>query len=71
VTRTTIAMPGEPGGKGRPRARAAQPVTFVVRLAPAPGSSGIRELRAVLKTLLRRHHVRCISAVEEQGRETA
>jgi hypothetical protein len=40
-------------------------VTFVVRLAPAPGTDGVKVLRAVLKTLWRRHQIRCISAVEE------
>jgi hypothetical protein len=45
--------------------RNTQPVTFVVRLAPAPGTDGVKVLRAVLKTLWRRHQIRCISAVEE------
>ena len=38
---------------------------YTVRLRPEPGVDGIRALRAALKSLLRRHPLRCISAREK------
>ena len=39
--------------------------TFVLKLEAKSGPAGIRQLRALLKTLLRRHGFRCIDAREE------
>ena len=42
-----------------------QPV-FVIKLQPTrPGADGIRGLRWILKTLLRRHGFKCTTAYEE------
>jgi hypothetical protein len=38
---------------------------FIITLVPAPGVDGVRALRAVLKTALRRHGLRAIDAREE------
>ena len=38
---------------------------FIITLVPVPGVDGIRALRAVLKTALRRHGLRAIDAREE------
>jgi hypothetical protein len=38
-----------------------QPPTFVLRLQPVPGTDGVRAMRWVLKTLLRKHGLRCVS----------
>ena len=39
---------------------------YILRLRPAPGSDGgIRALRWVLKTLLRRFQIRCLSIERE------
>lgn len=38
---------------------------FVVRLTPAAGSDGIKELRLALKAMLRRGKLRCLSVHEE------
>jgi hypothetical protein len=39
--------------------------TFLLRLKPLPTCADpIRALRAVLKALLRRHHLRCVSCEE-------
>ena len=47
--------------------RASTPV-FVLKVQPVRSDSdGIRGLRAILKTLLRRHGFRCITAHEEQS----
>jgi hypothetical protein len=40
-------------------------VTFVIKLESIRGD-GIRQLRAILKRLLRRHGFRCVAAYEEQ-----
>jgi hypothetical protein len=42
---------------------------FVLTLVPEPGTDAIRELRWVLKGLLRRHHLRCVDlrAEKESG----
>jgi hypothetical protein len=40
---------------------------FVIRLRARPGSDGIRSLRAILKTLLRRHRLVCVDAREERS----
>jgi hypothetical protein len=42
-------------------------VIFVLRLTPLPGVDGIKALRAALKTLLRRHGLRCISIKQDEG----
>jgi hypothetical protein len=42
---------------------------FVLRLVPLPGRDAIRELRWVLKRLLRDHGFRCVSVSEEQQEE--
>jgi hypothetical protein len=39
---------------------------YVLRVLTRPGQEGIRALRALLKVMLRRHGVRCVSAVEEK-----
>ncbi len=39
---------------------------YVIRLQGKPGAAGIRALRAILKALLRRHKLRCISIGEER-----
>ncbi len=41
--------------------------TFTLRLEGKPGAAGIRQLRAILKTLLRKYHFRCVHCVEEDG----
>jgi hypothetical protein len=38
---------------------------FVIRLEAAPGVDSIKELRALLKVLLRHFGLRCIAAREE------
>jgi hypothetical protein len=41
---------------------------FVIKLRPVRSDSdGIRGLRAILKTLLRRHGFRCTTAYEQQS----
>ena len=42
-------------------------VIFVLRLTLLPGVDGIKALRAALKTLLRRHGLRCISIKQDEG----
>ena len=42
------------------------PRVFVIKLQTAPGTDSIRALRALLKILLRRFGLRCLSAREEQ-----
>ena len=39
---------------------------FVIKLQAGPGTDSIRALRALLKILLRRFGLRCLSAREEQ-----
>ena len=39
---------------------------YIVRLTPTPGTDGEKALRLVLKVLLRRFGLRCVS-VEEEG----
>jgi hypothetical protein len=43
-----------------------QQVIFVLRLVPKPGVDGIKALRAVLKILLRRFGLRCISIKQDE-----
>jgi hypothetical protein len=50
----------------RRRVRPEQRQTFVLTLRPEPGAAGIRALRWLLKVLLRKHKLRCIS-IEERG----
>jgi hypothetical protein len=45
------------------RARPERP-TFVLRLQAKPGTDGIRNLRLFLKFALRRFHLRCLDARE-------
>jgi hypothetical protein len=45
------------------------PPTYVLRLVPLPKTDPIRELRWVLKRLLRQHGFRCLSVSEERGSE--
>jgi hypothetical protein len=47
------------------RARPEKQSTFVLTLRAVPGVDGIRALRAVLKTALRRHGLRATNAREE------
>ncbi len=47
----------------RPRKRSGGP-TYTVELRPKPGVDSIRELRAALQCLLRRHGLRCLSVHE-------
>jgi hypothetical protein len=46
------------------RSRAEQPSAFVLRIEGKPGVAGIRQLRALLKRLLRTHSFRCLDARE-------
>jgi hypothetical protein len=39
--------------------------TFTLPIEGKPGTAGIHALRAILKTLLRRHGFRCLDAWEE------
>jgi hypothetical protein len=48
------------------RNREPRPI-FTLRIEGKPGT-GIRALRWVLKTLLRKHGFRCLAAREESGR---
>jgi len=41
--------------------------TYALRLRAEPGVDAIHALRAVLKTMLRRYGLRCLSAHEEKG----
>ena len=43
--------------------------TFTLRIEGKPGTAGIHALRALLKTLLRRHGFRCLDARQEGGRQ--
>jgi hypothetical protein len=56
VTRAAAAEPR------RPRRKAS---VFVVRLRGRPGADSVRELRAILKVLLRRYQLKCVDAREE------
>jgi hypothetical protein len=47
-----------------------QPI-YLIRLQGRPGVDGIRNLRATLKALLRRHQLRCIDAREEPSKAVA
>jgi hypothetical protein len=38
--------------------------TFVLRLQAKPGTDGVRNLRLLLKSALRRFHLRCLDARE-------
>jgi hypothetical protein len=42
--------------------------TYLIRLRPERGVDPIRALRAILKSLLRRHGMRCTFLVEEERR---
>jgi hypothetical protein len=41
--------------------------TFVLRLRPEPNVDAVHALRAVLKSLLRQHGMRCLAVSEEHG----
>jgi hypothetical protein len=41
-------------------------VVFTIRLLGRPGVDDIRDLRAILKSLLRRHQLRCVDLCEER-----
>jgi hypothetical protein len=41
--------------------------TYALRLRAEPGVNAIHALRAVLKNMLRRYGLRCLSAYEEKG----
>jgi hypothetical protein len=43
---------------------------FVRRLRALPGVNAVRELRLILKQLLRRHGFRSLSVSEEDGNQT-
>jgi len=49
----------DPRSCGRP--------TYALRLRAEPGINAIHALRAVLKTMLRRYGLRCLSAYEEKS----
>lgn len=59
-------MSGPSKGREPRRARPEQRPTFVLTLQAMPGTAGLRALRWVLKVLLRKHKLRCIS-IEERG----
>jgi len=44
-------------------------IVYVLRLVPLPGVGAIRELRLLLKRLLRSHGLRCVSIEEERDAE--
>jgi hypothetical protein len=44
---------------------------YVIELRGQPGADGIRSLRAILKILGRRYHLKCVSAREEQRHAVA
>ncbi len=46
-----------------------RPAIYVLKLRALPGVDAIRELRLVLKRLLRQHGFRCVSVHEETGGE--
>jgi hypothetical protein len=50
----------------RGRARPEQQPTFVLRLQAKRGTDGVRNLRLLLKSALRRFHLRCVEAIEER-----
>jgi hypothetical protein len=43
----------------------AERTIFTLRIAGKPGQAGVRQLRALLKELLRRHKFTCLHAEEE------
>jgi hypothetical protein len=42
---------------------------FTLRIEGKPGAEGIRSLRWLLKTLLRRHGFRCVEVLESSSNE--
>jgi hypothetical protein len=50
------------------RARRAQRPTFTLKIEGRPGADSIRDLRALLKRLLRQHGFRCLDARQIGGR---
>jgi hypothetical protein len=50
----------------RPPLKQRRPV-FTLKIEGKPGPVGIRALRGLLKTLLRRHGFRCVDMREERG----
>jgi hypothetical protein len=42
---------------------------YTLRLRPEPDVDAIHALRAVLKSLLRRHGLRCLAVSEEHGEQ--
>jgi hypothetical protein len=57
----TLDRPGDNSATTQRELRKSLP-TFTVRIEGKPGTAGIRALRAILKTLLRRHGFRCLDA---------
>jgi hypothetical protein len=43
-----------------------RPVRFVLTLQPQPGVDPVKALRWILKTLLRRHGMKCVDVHEEK-----
>ena len=64
----TLDPPGDNSAATQGELRESLP-TFTVRIVGKPGTAGIRALRAILKTLLRRHGFRCLDARQEGGRQ--
>jgi hypothetical protein len=50
--------------------RTEPPRIFVLELRALPGTDAIRELKLILKQLLRRHGFRCLSVREKTGNQT-
>jgi hypothetical protein len=55
----------------RRRARPEPRPTFVLRLQAKPGTDGVRNLRLLLKSALRRFHLRCLDAHQIEERREA
>jgi hypothetical protein len=53
------------------RPRSEQQPTFVLQLQAKPGTDGVRNLRLLLKSALRRFHLRCLDARQIEGRPEA
>jgi hypothetical protein len=53
-------------GAAQDAAPAAERPVFTIRLRPEPGVDGVKALRAVLKSLLHRHGLRCLEAHEAE-----
>jgi hypothetical protein len=52
-----------------PNRRTAEPrPIFTLRIEGQPGRASIHALKALLKTLLRRHHFKCLDLREDRGK---